>query len=119
MPQGLTLGVGKLEQVRSSHVEPTARLGDVVQVEQMASEATEGRRLLESEMQGAEDEGRRLRREEQARKEQEVEDAVQEMRFVCDVCGNKSYKNVTDYTNHLDSYDHHHAKRMLECAALP
>jgi hypothetical protein len=56
---------------------------------------------------------------------------VQEMRFVCDICGNKSYKNVTDYTNHLDSYDpspprcfcvthtfhmydHHHAKRMME-----
>ncbi len=41
------------------------------------------------------------------------------MRFVCDVCGNKSYKNVTDYTNHLDSYDHHHAKRMVECVACP
>ena len=37
MPQGLTLGVGKLEQV-----------------EQMATEATEGRRLLESEMQASE-----------------------------------------------------------------
>ena len=98
-PQGLTLGVGKLEQV-----------------EQMACEATESRRLLESELQGVEDEARRQKREEQAKREQVVEDAVQEMRFVCDVCGNKSYKNVTDYTNHLDSYDHHHAKRMLEYA---
>ncbi len=96
-PQGLTLGVGKLEQV-----------------EQMACEATESRRLLESELQGVEDEARRQKREEQAKREQVVEHAVQEMRFVCDICGNKSYKNVTDYTNHLDSYDHHHAKRMLE-----
>ena len=96
-PQGLTLGLGKLEQV-----------------EQRAAEATEGRRLLESEMQGQEDEQRRQKREEQARRERIVEDAVQEMRFVCDVCGNKSYKNITDYTNHLDSYDHHHAKRMME-----
>ncbi len=47
----------------------------------MASCATEGRRLLESELQGVEDEERRQRREEQARKEQEVEDAVQEMRY--------------------------------------
>ncbi len=55
-------------------------------------------------MQAGEDELRRQKREEQAKKEQVVEEAVQEMRFVCDVCGNKSYKNVVDYTNHLDSY---------------
>ena len=76
--------------------------------------------MLESELQGAEDDERRQKREELARKEQVVVEAVQEMRFVCDVCGNKScgicalpsvffcnilfrYKNVTDYTNHLDS----------------
>jgi ribosomal protein L44E len=73
------------------------------QVEQKAAEATEGRKLLESELQGAEDEGRRLKREEQARKEKVVEEAVHDMRFTCDVCGNKSYKSATEYTNHLDS----------------
>jgi Zinc-finger double-stranded RNA-binding len=36
--------------------------------------------------------------------------------FYCESC-DKRYKNVSEMSNHLSSYDHHH-KKVLHCTAL-
>ena len=35
--------------------------------------------------------------------------------FYCDIC-DKRYKNVSEMSNHLSSYDHHHKKVSRFCA---
>ena len=56
--------------------------------------------------------------EEQSERQTELKSMQKEVAavFLCELC-NKQYKQVSEYDNHLDSYDHNHLKRMKETMA--
>ncbi|EDQ89510.1 uncharacterized protein MONBRDRAFT_25219 [Monosiga brevicollis MX1] len=54
-----------------------------------------------------------------AEKQEQIQAAVkaQNQVFLCEVC-NKQYTKISEYENHLSSYDHHHRKRLKDLKAL-
>lgn len=57
----------------------------------------------------------RTEREYRAEKKQAIEKELQQVKrvFYCELC-DKQYKNVSEYDQHLQSYDHHHKKRFKD-----
>jgi len=70
---------------------------------------------MTSEIIASEDAAAREAREATALRKQSIADAVthQTDTFYCEVC-DKRYTKVTEFENHLSSYDHHHKKRFRE-----
>jgi len=71
------------------------------------------RKALDSELELTEEQMKK--REEKAEKEKAIKTAVTEINkvFHCDLC-NKQYRMITEYEQHLGSYDHNHKKRFQE-----
>ncbi|KAH8927179.1 hypothetical protein BT69DRAFT_1278186 [Atractiella rhizophila] len=90
-------------------------LGKATLDARMLSESVFKRRDLESEKQALEDEDQRKKREEGVRKKEEVKQEIQNTlkAFYCEEC-DKGYKNVSQYNEHLNSYDHHHKVRFAD-----
>ncbi|KAI8466880.1 MAG: hypothetical protein J3K34DRAFT_49449 [Monoraphidium minutum] len=111
---------GILEPVKAG-VEAGVRLGlgKAAQDEHFTNPELISRRLLESEIQAAEDEGRRARRELQVERDERIKADVSEIlkTFYCATCS-KQYANAMELEQHLSSYDHHHKKRLAESRAL-
>mmetsp|Transcript_11243 Transcript_11243/g.15542 ORF Transcript_11243/g.15542 Transcript_11243/m.15542 type:complete len:368 (+) Transcript_11243:75-1178(+) len=55
------------------------------------------------------------RREDKVEREKQIKEELKEINrvFYCELC-NKQYKLITEYENHLSSYDHNHKKRLAE-----
>lgn len=89
-----SLGVGKAEEYTTIHVSTTAK-----------------RKALDSEKQLEETEIQKLEREYQVEKKQAIAQESKEIRkaFYCELC-DKQYKQISEYDQHLQSYDHHHKK---------
>lgn len=89
-----SLGVGKAEEYTSTHVSTTAK-----------------RKALDSEKQLEETEIQKMEREYQVEKKQAIAQELKEVKkaFYCELC-DKQYKNISEYEQHLQSYDHHHKK---------
>ncbi|EPB83112.1 hypothetical protein HMPREF1544_10150 [Mucor circinelloides 1006PhL] len=93
-----SLGVGKAEEYTSTHVSTTAK-----------------RKALDSEKQLEETEIQKMEREYQVEKKQAIAQELKEVKkaFYCELC-DKQYKNISEYEQHLQSYDHHHKKRFKD-----
>lgn len=92
------MGVGKAQELNTNHIESTSK-----------------RKALDSEKQLEESETQKLEREYRAEKKQAIEKELQEVKraFYCELC-DKQYKKVSEYDQHLQSYDHHHKKRFKD-----
>ncbi|KAK4513505.1 Fe(2+) transporter [Mucor velutinosus] len=93
-----SLGVGKAEEYTTTHVSTTAK-----------------RKALDSEKQLEETEIQKIEREYQVEKKQAIARELKEVKkaFYCELC-DKQYKNIGEYEQHLQSYDHHHKKRFKD-----
>lgn len=93
-----SLGVGKAEEYTTTHISTTAK-----------------RKALDSEKQLEETEIQKLEREYQVEKKQAIAQESKEIRkaFYCELC-DKQYKKISEYEQHLQSYDHHHKKRFKD-----
>ncbi|KAI8391216.1 uncharacterized protein BYT42DRAFT_556057 [Radiomyces spectabilis] len=93
-----SLGVGKAEEEQSYHISSTAR-----------------RKALDSEKQLEETEEDRAKREMKAQKKEAIQRELEEVKraFYCELC-DKQYKKISEYEQHLQSYDHHHRKRFKD-----
>ena len=116
--RGSSLGIregGIVEPVRISEQYGFLGLGKWTEDETHATAATESRKAMTSELISVEDDVAREAREAQVAHEQMIAAAVSEQTsaFYCDVCA-KQYSKVTEFENHLSSYDHHHKKRFRE-----
>ncbi|KAL1922975.1 uncharacterized protein VTP21DRAFT_9351 [Calcarisporiella thermophila] len=91
-----SLGIGKKEEDEVYHQLTTAK-----------------RKTLEGERVETEEE--RLKREEKAQKQEAIRKEVQAIKaaFFCELC-QKQYSRISEYDQHLSSYDHHHRKRLKE-----
>jgi len=58
-------------------------------------------------------------RKQTAEKEEKIKSDVMQMTnsFYCELC-DKRYKRISEYEAHLDSYDHHHKKRLMDMQKL-
>ncbi|KAI9287725.1 hypothetical protein BC943DRAFT_274597 [Umbelopsis sp. AD052] len=92
------LGVGKAEELMEHHVSSTAQ-----------------RRALDSEKQLEETEEEKLKRQMDTLKKEEVKNDIKEIlrAFYCELC-DKQYSKISEYEQHLQSYDHHHKKRFKD-----
>ncbi|RKP26608.1 hypothetical protein SYNPS1DRAFT_13953, partial [Syncephalis pseudoplumigaleata] len=87
-------GIGLAEKDRAMHLSATA-----------------GPRRLESERQTLETDLERMERELRVEKQQEIRRELSEVTsvFHCELC-DKRYQKVSEWENHLSSYDHNHKK---------
>lgn len=94
-----SLGVGKAEEEEAYHASSTAK-----------------RKALDSEKQLEETEEERLQRERRVEKKQMIERELEEVKraFYCEIC-DKQYNKISEYEQHLQSYDHHHKKVSPHC----
>lgn len=92
------LGVGKAEELMDYHISSTAQ-----------------RRALDSEKQLEETEEEKLKRQMETLKKEEVKSDIKETlrAFYCELC-DKQYSKISEYEQHLQSYDHHHKKRFKD-----
>ena len=116
--RGSSLGIregGIVEPVRISEQYGFLGLGKWTEDETHATAATESRKAMTSELISVEDDVAREARKAQVAHVQMIAAAVSEQTsaFYCDVCA-KQYSKVTEFENHLSSYDHHHKKRFRE-----
>ncbi|KAG1669827.1 hypothetical protein FOA52_001657 [Chlamydomonas sp. UWO 241] len=111
---------GIMEPVRAG-VEDGVRLGLGKQEQDNFFTDAEhvGRRRLETEIQGGEDEERRQRREAEAERDAKIKQEVSDIKqtFLCTMC-DKQYSNAMELDAHLSSYDHHHKKRLVEMRSM-
>lgn len=93
-----SLGIGKAEEEMEYHTSSTAQ-----------------RRALDSEKQLQETEEERRQRELSTLKKEEVKSDIKETlrAFYCELC-DKQYSKISEYEQHLQSYDHHHKKRFKD-----
>ncbi|CEP14726.1 hypothetical protein [Parasitella parasitica] len=93
-----SLGVGKAEEYSATHVSTTAK-----------------RKALDSEKQLEETELQKMEREYQVEKKQAIAQELKQVKkaFYCELC-DKQYQNISEYEQHLQSYDHHHKKRFKD-----
>lgn len=94
-----SLGLGKAEEDESYHVSTTAK-----------------RKAMESERMLEETEDERARRETKVEKQQMIAQELSQVKraFYCELC-DKQYQKVSEYDQHLQSYDHHHKKVISLC----
>ncbi|KAI9482695.1 MAG: G-patch domain-containing protein, partial [Benjaminiella poitrasii] len=93
-----SLGVGKAEEYQQTHVSTTSK-----------------RKALDSEKQLEESEQQRFEREQRAEKKKAIEKELEQVKraFYCELC-DKQYKKISEFEQHLQSYDHHHKKRFRD-----
>jgi hypothetical protein len=91
------LGVGKLEL--DLEMATQAGIRPLTQMEKLETETTEDK----------------IRREAKVERDQERQQEIVHVHksFYCELC-EKQYKKVSEFENHLSSYDHHHKKRLKE-----
>jgi len=91
-------GVGKDEEMNNYYELITSK-PKATQSEIIANETEEERKI----------------REEKVKQKEELKKELKEINsvFYCSLC-NKQYSKISEYEQHLDSYDHNHKKRFLE-----
>eukprot|EP00128_Syssomonas_multiformis_P003969 Colp12_sorted_trinity150504_noHs@20328 len=108
-------GQGRIEPVPLDvdQIGSLAGVGRLQEEHEWVEKATEGRRLLETEMEYSAE--RAARQQAETEKRETIEKELREVNkvFLCETC-NKQYTTVGQYQNHLSSYDHHHKKRLKE-----
>jgi hypothetical protein len=97
-----TLGIGKAQEYDETHTFSTAK-----------------RKALDSEKQLEETEVQKIEREHRAEKKQAIMKELEQVKrvFYCELC-DKQYNKISEYEQHLQSYDHHH-KKVNEAYSVP
>eukprot|EP00698_Gefionella_okellyi_P018622 TRINITY_DN5605_c0_g1_i1.p1 TRINITY_DN5605_c0_g1~~TRINITY_DN5605_c0_g1_i1.p1 ORF type:complete len:467 (-),score=88.56 TRINITY_DN5605_c0_g1_i1:834-2150(-) len=90
-------------------------LGKQAQDDFFAENAASQRKLLDGEAMETESQERKAERAARVAEIEQREAIQQEIMsvFFCEMC-DKQYKNISQYEQHLDSYDHQHKKRLRE-----
>lgn len=98
-----TLGIGKAQEYDETHTISTAK-----------------RKALDSEKQLEETEVQKIEREHRAEKKQAIMKELEQVKrvFYCELC-DKQYNKISEYEQHLQSYDHHHKKVNEPYRVLP
>lgn len=93
-----SLGIGKSEEYQSTHIVSTAK-----------------RKALDSEKQLEETDAQKMERQFQVEKKQAIAKELEQVKraFYCELC-DKQYKKISEYEQHLQSYDHHHKKVIIQ-----
>ncbi|KAG0167910.1 G patch domain-containing protein 8 [Apophysomyces sp. BC1034] len=96
-----SLGVGKAGEENAYHVSSTAK-----------------RKALDSEKQLEETHEEKQQREVKAVRQEAIARELQVVKraFYCELC-DKQYRKISEYEQHLQSYDHHHRKRFKDMKA--
>eukprot|EP00043_Microstomoeca_roanoka_P003586 m.44690 g.44690 ORF g.44690 m.44690 type:complete len:397 (-) comp12122_c0_seq5:1622-2812(-) len=112
------VGLGKNNQGRTEPVPLNEKrdvfgIGRLEMETEIAAKTTEMRRLLDTEIEQTEE--LLQQKKAKAEKEETIKKELADMNkgFFCDVC-NKGYTKMSEWDNHLSSYDHHHRKRLKE-----
>lgn len=89
-----SLGVGKADEYLATHISSTSK-----------------RKATEIEKQLDETEIQKIEREHHVVKKQAIAQEISQVTraFYCELC-DKQYRKVSEYEQHLQSYDHHHRK---------
>lgn len=93
-----SLGIGKAEELMSNHVSSTAK-----------------RKAMEMEKQLDESSQQKEERVTKVEKTLAIAKELEQVKraFYCELC-DKQYKKISEYEQHLQSYDHHHKKRFKD-----
>eukprot|EP00124_Ichthyophonus_hoferi_P001213 Ihof_evm6s58 gene=Ihof_evmTU6s58 len=106
-------GTGRVDPIRHDDQLGFMGLGKWQLDMDYAEVALAERRKLEVEVEDTE--ARKTKREAAVAKQDATAAELKKINevFYCDIC-NKGYTKVSDWENHLSSYDHHHVKRFKE-----
>ncbi|KAI9596801.1 hypothetical protein BDF19DRAFT_436841 [Syncephalis fuscata] len=106
---------GRIDPIPMIVKEDVTGIGLMDKEREMHSVATAGPRKLESERQARETDLERAERQMKVEKQQEIRKELNEITsvFYCELC-DKRYQKVSEWENHLSSYDHNHKKRFTE-----
>uniref|UniRef100_A0A7S4DBH5 G-patch domain-containing protein n=1 Tax=Heterosigma akashiwo TaxID=2829 RepID=A0A7S4DBH5_HETAK len=109
-------GITAPVQLRPNEAGDTLGLGKAGEYEEKVDTAAKQRKKLDVEVEETDEEV--TKRLADAEKQETIKQDVKEMNkeFYCEIC-DKQYKNVSEMSNHLSSYDHHHTKRFKEMKA--
>ncbi|KAI9336196.1 hypothetical protein DFJ73DRAFT_22392 [Zopfochytrium polystomum] len=112
---GPTHRQGRTEPVPHFFKTDLQGVGKQREVEEMADASTAKRKMMESEILAVETEEQRVKREIRLQKEDQIKEEIKTVTaaFYCELC-DKQYNKISEYENHLSSYDHHHKKRFKE-----
>ncbi|RKP12909.1 hypothetical protein BJ684DRAFT_20574 [Piptocephalis cylindrospora] len=119
---GQGLGVkeeGVKEPIQVNEATDTRGLGKKTQEDQYIREVGRKRKTTDGERIAQETSEEREARESRVRKRQAQEREIKAIRdaFYCSIC-DKRYAKVTEWDNHLSSYDHNHKKRLKEMQSV-
>ncbi|KAG1447128.1 hypothetical protein G6F56_009358 [Rhizopus delemar] len=110
-----TSGQGRIDPVLVEMKDETLGIGKAHEYEETHSSSTAKRKALDSEKQLEETEVQKVERENRAEKRQAIMKELEQVKrvFYCELC-DKQYNNISEYDQHLQSYDHHHKKRFKD-----
>ncbi|KAI8081516.1 uncharacterized protein BX664DRAFT_317393 [Halteromyces radiatus] len=114
--QGLgSLGQGRKEPIRIDMKQDGLGIGKAEQDQEYNESSTAQRKAMDSEKQLEETMEERQLRESKVIKIQEIQQELLQVKraFYCELC-DKQYNKVSEYDQHLQSYDHHHKKRFKD-----
>ncbi|KAI9308186.1 hypothetical protein BJ944DRAFT_260741 [Cunninghamella echinulata] len=108
-------GQGRLDPIRIDIKEDSLGVGKAVQDKEYNVSTTAKRKALDSEKQLEETMEDKLLRQSKVLKKQEIQEELKQVKsaFYCELC-DKQYSKVSEYDQHLQSYDHHHKKRFKD-----
>lgn len=105
--------VGIVAPIKAKSADTNVGLGKQDEYDKIIDETTKERKRLDIEIEQSQEVQRQ--RLENADREHALQTELKSINkeFYCDIC-DKQYKNVSEMSNHLSSYDHHHKKRFKE-----
>jgi hypothetical protein len=102
---------GRIDPIRIDLKQDSLGIGKAGQDQEYNESSASKRKILDSEKQMEETAEERQARETKAMKQQEIQEELKHVKraFYCELC-DKQYNKVSEYDQHLQSYDHHHKK---------
>ncbi|SAL95924.1 hypothetical protein [Absidia glauca] len=109
------LGEGRTDPVRINLKQDSLGVGKAEQDQEYIETSASKRKAMDSEKQLEETMEERQVRKDKATKHHEIQQELKHVKraFYCELC-DKQYNKVSEYDQHLQSYDHHHKKRFKD-----
>ncbi|KAI8339948.1 hypothetical protein BC941DRAFT_318413, partial [Chlamydoabsidia padenii] len=109
------LGQGRTDPIRIDLKQDSLGIGKAEQDQEYIESSASKRKALDSEKQLGETTVERQQREDKATKQYEIQQELKNVKraFYCELC-DKQYNKISEYDQHLQSYDHHHKKRFKD-----
>lgn len=105
------MSIGRTDPIRINLKQDSLGVGKAEQDQEYIESSASKRKALDSEKQLEETTEERQLREDKATKHHEIQQELKHVKraFYCELC-DKQYNKVSEYDQHLQSYDHHHKK---------